>query len=148
MRTFNYTPETHARHLRAWIEFKTIFLHGGWATLASFCRATHRSNRALTAWMYSNGVSVQKLKRAARDGLLKPDPQEEELTLDALETADTFVQFSPASLPSSFDPVRGVDIVFPDGVRLTFRECSPEGLLSILEKYERRGAAKEAGCSR
>lgn len=58
-----------------------------------------------------------------------------------------FVQFMPPT-PMPPVPMCGVKIDFPDGVTLTLRECSPEGIVALLDAYERRRSAREAAdCS-
>lgn len=64
---------------------------------------------------------------------------------------ETFVQFRPRQTRPSEGCAfrsRGVSIAFPDGMSLRLEECSCEGVISLLETYERRRSAKEEGCSR
>lgn len=59
-----------------------------------------------------------------------------------------FIQIIPREagvVPS----LHGVNVKFPDGVTLTFQDCTPEGIVTLIETYERRRSAREAAaCSR
>ena len=62
----------------------------------------------------------------------------------------TFIQLNPFSLPQSVarDILRQVSITFSEGTVLTLQECSPEGVVSLLDTYARRRSAMEGACLR
>ena len=92
-------------------------------------------------WVSSSGLSVRRLKQNHRDARHPAEASEQEAPLSA------FVQFTPASVPAASEPLHGVHINFPDGVNLTLQECTPEGIVTLLDTYARRTSAREAGCS-
>ena len=66
------------------------------------------------------------------------------------EENPTFLQLNPVSLPQSLarDILRQVSITFSEGTVLTLQECSPEGVISLLDTYARRRSAMEGTCLR
>ena len=66
------------------------------------------------------------------------------------EKNPTFLQLNPVSLPQSMahDILRQVSITFSEGTVLTLQECSPEGVVSLLDTYARRRSAMEVTCLR
>ena len=66
------------------------------------------------------------------------------------EENPTFIQLNPVSLPQSMkrDILRQVSITFSEGTVLTLLECSPEGVVSLLDTYARRRSAMEGTCLR
>ena len=137
-----FTEMAYTRYQRTWKGFEAILHRGGTATLSAYCRQVHVSYEGMKKWVSASGLSVRGLKQSHR----KASPQ---ITGEGGEdTSDTFMQFIPASVPSASKPMRGVCINFPDGVKLTLQECTPEGIVTLLDTYERRRSAREAECSR
>ena len=66
------------------------------------------------------------------------------------EENPTFIQLNPVSMPQSMacDILRQVSITFSEGTVLTLQECSPEGVVSLLDTYARRRSAMEGACLR
>ena len=73
-----------------------------------------------------------------------PDP------IRTSEENPTFLQLNPVSLPQSMarDILRQVSITFSEGTVLTLQECSPEGVVSLLDTYARRRSVMEVTCLR
>ena len=105
--------------------------------LVDYCKERDIPYRKMVDWMSRNGYKVKDMKRDlfASDGASSPG---------------TFLQFTPSapSLESCDSQLKGVGIVFPDGVSLSLQECSCESVITLLEVYERRRSAREAECSR
>lgn len=59
-----------------------------------------------------------------------------------------FIQIIPREAGGA-PSLHGVNVKFPDGVTLTLQDCTPEGIVTLIETYERRRSAREAAeCSR
>ena len=79
------------------------------------------------------------------------EPEQADADKDRLPDENpTFIQLNPVSLPQSVarDILRQVSITFSEGTVLTLRECSPEGVVSLLDTYARRRSAMEGACLR
>ena len=83
----------------------------------------------------------------AQQGHVKPEPDPLQMPPDG---NPTFIQLNPVSLPQSMkrDILRQVSITFSEGTVLTLLECSPEGVVSLLDTYARRRSAMEGTCLR
>ena len=81
----------------------------------------------------------------AQQGHVKPEPEPLRTSPDG---NPTFIQLNPVPLPKAMarDVLRQVSITFQEV--LTLQECSPEGIVSLLETYARRRSALEGTCSR
>ena len=138
-----FTDMAYTRYQRTWRGFEAIFRRGGTATLAAYCKSVHVSYEGMKKWVSASGLSVRRLKQDHRNAPIPVVAREQE------EPVSTFMQFIPASVPTVSTPMRGVCISFPDGVNLTLQECSPEGIVTLLDTYARRRSAMEASeCSR
>ena len=137
-----FTEMAYTRYQRTWRGFEAVFHRGGTATLAAYCKSVHVSYEGMKKWVSASGLSVRRLKQSHRAAASPVVASERE------ETLDSFMQFIPASVPTASTPMRGVCIRFPDGVSLTLQECTPEGIVTLLDTYARRRSAREAGCSR
>ena len=92
----------------------------------TFCDNHNISDyKKLLWWCNDQGISIYALQGKRR--LLNSVRQSEE----------TFIQFVPSGNPASCN-LRGVSITFPDGVNLTFQECSVESAISLLSIYQSR----------
>ena len=79
------------------------------------------------------------------------EPEQADADKDRLPDENpTFIQLNPVSLPQSVarDILRQVSITFSEGTVLTLQECSPEGVVSLLDTYARRRSAMEGACLR
>ena len=137
-----FTEMAYTRYQRTWRGFEAIFHRGGTATLSAYCRQVHVSYEGMKKWVSASGLSVRQLKQSHRKAPVRAAESEQG------DTVSAFMQFIPASVPSVSTPMHGVCISFPDGVKLTLQECSPEGIVTLLDTYERRRSAREAECSR
>ena len=134
---------SYARYQRTWRGFVSIINSGVSLTLSAYCKSVHVNYDGMKKWVSSSGLSVRRLKQSTRGNAPLPVVgRVQETTLSA------FMQFVPSSVPSASAPLRGVSLTFPDGVSLTLQECTPEGIVTLLETYARRRSAREAACSR
>ena len=79
------------------------------------------------------------------------EPEQADADKDRLPDENpTFIQLNPVSLSQSVarDILRQVSITFSEGTVLTLQECSPEGVVSLLDTYARRRSAMEGTCLR
>ena len=136
-----FTEMACTRYQRTWRGFEAIFHRGGSSTLSAYCKSVHVSYEGMKKWVSANGLSVRQLKRGGRM------PRAQVKGSATGEAPDMFVQFMPPPF-TTFVPMRGVCITFPDGVNLTLQECTPEGVVTLLDTYARRRSAREAECSR
>ena len=137
----SFTEMAFMRYQRTWLGFEAIINRGGSSTLSAYCKSVHVNYEGMKKWVSSSGLSVRRLKQNHRDARHPAEASEHEAPLSA------FVQFTPASVPAASEPLHGVHINFPDGVNLTLQECTPEGIVTLLDTYARRTSAREAGCS-
>ena len=138
-----FTEMAYTRYQRTWLGFEAVFRRGGSTTLSAYCKQVHVSYEGMKKWVSASGLSVRHLKQSHRktqSQVSKGDEHE--------DTLDAFMQFLPSSVPAVSTPMRGVCISFPDGVSLTLQECTPEGIVTLLDTYARRRSAREAQCSR
>ncbi len=138
---YEFTEMAYTRYQRTWRGFEAIFRRGGSSTLSAYCRSVHVSYEGMKKWVSASGLSVRRLKQDTRM------PRAKAVEGTAVEALDMFVQFMPPT-PTTSVPLHGVHINFPDGVNLTLQECTPEGIVTLLDTYARRTSAREAGCSR
>ena len=137
-----FTEMASKRYQRAWRGYEAAIRRDGSAKLSSYCESVHVNYEGMKHWVAARGLSVRHLRR--RNSRRKI--QIEKNTVGG--SPDMFVQFMPPT-PMPPVPMCGVKIDFPDGVTLTLRECSPEGIVALLDAYERRRSAREAAeCSR
>ena len=137
-----FTEMAYTRYQRTWRGFEAIFRCGGSATLSSYCESVHVNYNGMKHWVAANGLSVRRLKRSHRAATSPV------VTSGQEDTVGAFMQFIPASVPAVSTPMHGVCISFPDGVKLTLQECTPEGIVTLLDTYARRRSAREAERSR
>ena len=108
-------------------------------TLKSYCEELDIDYRRVIEWSTRHGYYV----RAIKSEVYGPD------LVDTAGLCETFVQFRPEPSPRTEGcPLRGVSIVFQDGVSLRLEESDCESVIALLETYARRRTAREAGCSR
>ena len=139
-----FTEKACTRYQRTWRGYAAIFRRGGSATLSSYCESVHVNYNGMKHWIAANGLSVRHLKQSQRNASSSPFVASEQE-----DTMNAFMQFIPTTAPASSIPMHGVHISFPDGVSLTLQECSPEGIVTLLDTYARRRSAREAAeCSR
>jgi hypothetical protein len=136
-----FTELAYTRYQRTWHGFEAIFRRGGSATLSAYCKSVHVNYEGMKKWVSASGLSVRRLKQGTRTTPHQATADETE------EALDMFVQFMP-QMPGTYAPMHGVCINFPDGVLLTLQECTPEGIVTLLDIYARRRTAREAECSR
>ena len=137
-----FTEMAYTRYQRTWRGFEELFQRGGSATLAAYCRSARVNYEGMKKWVSASGLSVRRLKESDGTATFPAVSSEQEEPLSA------FTQFVPASVPTASAPMRGVCISFPDGVVLTLQECTPEGIVTLLDTYARRRSARKAECSR
>ena len=138
-----FTEMAYTRYQRAWKGFEAIFRRGGSSTLSAYCKSVHVNYEGMKKWVCANGLSVRRLKHEVRIPHAVAEGG-----VASEEALDMFVQFMPPA-PAKSAPMRGVCIAFPDGVSLTLQECTPEGIVMLLDTYARRRSAREAAeCSR
>lgn len=138
---YEFTEMAYTRYQRTWRGFEALFRSGGSATLSSYCESVHVNYSGMKHWVAVNGLSVRRLKNGHRIAQAQAEAGTPE------DAQGMFVQFMPPT-PITSAPMHGVSISFPDGVNLTLRECTPEGIVTLLDTYARRISAREAGCSR
>lgn len=136
-----FTEMAFMRYQRTWRGFAAILNRGGSATLSAYCKSVHVNYEGMKKWVSASGLSVRRLKQGKRTA---PCPPEADASVDAL---GMFVQFMPPA-PGMSTPMHGVSVSFPEGISLTLQECTPEGIVTLLETYVRRRSAREAECSR
>ncbi len=89
------------------------------ATLSAYCRSIGISVSAVHHWMENYGITTKKIK-AEMSGMVGYD--------------------SPFAPLSPDVPVNGlsfcrVELTFPNGIRLSAEQCSPQDLLVLLNGY-------------
>lgn len=111
-------------------------------TLRSLCRDSRVNYCGMQEWMAQHG-HVEPEQAGTGKGRAS-DPTR------TSEKNPTFLQLNPVSLPQSMahDILRQVSITFSEGTVLTLQECSPEGVVSLLDTYARRRSAMEGACLR
>jgi hypothetical protein len=137
-----FTEIASKRYQCAWRVYEATIRRGGSAKLSSYCELVHVNYEGMKHWVAARGLSVRHLR--GRNSRRKIQIEENAVG----GSPDMFVQFMPPT-PMPSVPICGVKIDFPGGVTLTLRECSPEGIVALLDAYERRRSAREAAeCSR
>jgi len=119
---------------RTWVRYNQMTSSVPTLTMQSFCKDSRVNYRGMRKWM-------------AQQGHVKPEPDTLQMPPDG---NPTFIQLNPVPLPKAIarDVLRQVSITFQEGTVLTLQECSPEGIVSLLETYARRRSALEGTCSR
>jgi hypothetical protein len=136
-----FTEMACMRYQRTWSGFEAMFRRGGSTTLSAYCASVHVNYNGMKHWVAASGLSVRRLKKSSR----MPRVQAEGSA--AAGVPEMFVRIMPPT-PGMSVPMHGVCINFPDGVSLTLQECTPEGIVTLLDTYARRRSAREAECSR
>ena len=116
---------------RTWARFNRMSSFIPTLTLRSLCKDSCVNYCGMQEWM-------------AQHGYVEPEPDR------TPEEKPTFIQLNPVSMPQSMacDILRQVSITFSEGTVLTLQECSPEGVVSLLDTYARRRSAMEGACLR
>ena len=124
-----------------WQRYSHLLNEAPTLTLSSFCKSTSVNYRGMLKWIRRQGLSVKTRKKAR-----KKHKTEESVPL---EKVHPFVQLVPAQTAVSLaNCLHQVTITFPDGVSLTLQECTFEGVVTLIDTYNRRRSAREAECSR
>ena len=123
-----------------WERYSRLLTEAPTLTLKSFCKSSSVNYRGMQKWTRRQGLSVKTRKRAREKG-----KAEETIPL---EKVHPFVQLVPpqAAVPQG-NCLHQVNITFPDGVSLTLQECTFEGIVTLIDTYNRRRSAREAACS-
>ena len=127
---------------RTWARFNQMLSIIPTMTLRSLCRDSRVNYCGMQEWMAQHGYAEPE--RADTGKGRASDP------IGTSEENPTFLQLNPVSLPQSMahDILRQVSITFSEGTVLTLQECSPEGVVSLLDTYARRRSAMEGTCLR
>ena len=127
---------------RTWARFNQMSSIILTMTLRSLCRDSRVNYCGMQEWMAQHGYAEPE--RADTGKGRASDP------IGTSEENPTFLQLNPVSLPQSMahDILRQVSITFSEGTVLTLQECSPEGVVSLLDTYARRRSAMEGTCLR
>ena len=127
---------------RTWARFNQMLSIIPTMTLRSLCRDSRVNYCGMQEWMAQHGYAEPE--RADTGKGRASDP------IGTSEENPTFLQLNPVSLPQSMahDILRQVSITFSEGTVLTLQECSPEGVVSLLDTYARRRSAMEGACLR
>ena len=127
---------------RTWARFNQMLSIIPTMTLRSLCKDSRVNYCGMREWMAQHGYAEPE--RADTGKGRASDP------IGTSEENPTFLQLNPVSLPQSMahDILRQVSITFSEGTVLTLQECSPEGVVSLLDTYARRRSAMEGTCLR
>ena len=125
---------------RTWDRFNEMLSFIPTMTLRSLCRDSRVNYCGMQEWMAQHGYAEPE--RADTGKGRASDP------IGTSEENPTFLQLNPVSLPQSIahDILRQVSITFSEGTVLMLQECSPEGVVSLLDTYARRRSAMEGAC--
>lgn len=121
---------------RTWVRFNRMASSIPTLTLRSLCKDSCVNYCGMQEWMAQHGYVEPEQADADKDRAPEENP--------------TFIQLNPVSSPQSMtcDILRQVSITFSEGTVLTLQECSPEGVVSLLDTYARRRSAMEGACLR
>lgn len=127
---------------RTWARFNQMLSIIPTMTLRLLCKDSRVNYSGMQEWMEQHGYVEPEQADASKDQASDP--------IRTSEENPTFLQLNPVSLPQSMarDILRQVSITFSEGTVLTLQECSPEGVVSLLDTYARRRTAKEGTCLR
>ena len=127
---------------RTWDRFNEMLSFIPTMTLRSLCKDSRVNYCGMQEWMTQHGYVEPERADASRGQASDP--------IRTSEENPTFLQLNPVSLPQSMarDILRQVSITFSAGTVLTLQECSPEGVVSLLDTYARRRSAMEVTCLR
>lgn len=124
-----------------WERYSRLLNEAPTLTLKSFCKSSSVNYRGMLKWTRRQGLSVKTRKKDRKErktGETIP-----------LEKVHPFVQLvPPQAAVSQANCLHQVNITFPDGVSLTLQECTFEGVVTLIDTYNRRRSAREAACSR
>lgn len=129
------------RYRRTWERYLIALRSAPELTLSSYCREKHIHYKGVRQWLKRQGLSVRSYKKYYRTR-----PKERTMVSEPV-SQPKFIQIIPRETVFATAPLHGVNVKFPDGVTLTLQECTPEGIVSLIETYERRRSAREAECS-
>ena len=127
---------------RTWARFNQMLSIIPTMKLRSLCKDSRVNYCGMQEWMTQHGHVEPERADASRGQASDP--------IRTSEENPTFLQLNPVSLPQSMarDILRQVSITFSEGTVLTLQECSPEGVVSLLDTYARRRSAMEVTCLR
>ena len=124
------------RYRQTWERYLIALRSTPWLTLSSYCREKHVHYKGVRQWLKRQGLSVRSYKKYYRT---RP---KERISVAEPINQPKFIQIIPreaGGIPS----LHGVNVKFPDGVTLTLQDCTPEGIVTLIETYERRRSARE-----
>ena len=129
------------RYRRTWEKYLIALRSSPALTLSSYCKEKHVHYKGVRQWLKRQGLSVRSYKKYYR---ARP---KERISVAEPVSLPKFIQIIPSGAGGA-PSLHGVSVKFPDGVTLTLQDCTPEGIVTLIETYARRRSAREAaGCS-
>ena len=99
--------------------------------LKAYCEEVGVDYRMMICWTSNHGMHVSSLKA---------DNAKSSVANTSTDNP-AFVQFVPRpGIQPTSSSLRGVSIMFPDGVNLTLQECNTESVIGLLATYQQRKA--------
>ena len=119
------------RYMTLWKRFRTHLIKSDYScSLSDFCRLTGTSYSGMGHWLMRNELSVSALKDEIRSECMGQNPN-----------LPPMAPLVCREIPKEEFSVKGISVTFHSGTVLTIREGTPEGIIRLIQEYERKEGA-------
>lgn len=114
--------------MTVWKRFRTHLITSDYScSLSSFCRLTGTNYKGMCLWLMRHDLSVSFLKDEIRSECMVRNPD-----LPAM------APLACRDIPKEAFSVKGISVTFHSGTVMTIREGTPEGIVRLIQEYERK----------
>lgn len=116
------------RYMTVWKRFRTHLIKSDYScSLAEFCRLTGTNYNGMCLWLTRHELSVSTLKDEIRSECMGHNPN-----------LPPMAPLVCHDIPKEEFSVKGINVTFHSGTVLTIREGTPEGVIRLIQEYERK----------
>ena len=117
--------------MTVWKRFRTHLIKSDYScSLSDFCRLTGTSYSGMGHWLMRHELSVSALKDEIRSECMGQNPN-----------LPPMAPLVCHDIPKEEFSVKGISVTFHSGTVLTIREGTPEGIIRLIQEYERKEGA-------
>lgn len=116
------------RYMAVWKRFRSYLIKSDYScSLSEFCRFTGTNYNGMGIWLSRHELSVSGLKDEIRSECLGHRPE-----------LPPLAPLTCREIPKEEFSVKGVSITFHSGTVMTIREGTPQGIVRLIQEYERK----------
>ena len=116
------------RYMTIWKRFRTHLIKFDYScNLSSYCRLTGTNYNGMCLWLMRHELSVSALKDEIRSECMGQNTN-----------LPTMAPLVCRDIPKEEFSVKGISVTFHSGTVMTIREGTPEGVIRLIQEYERK----------